>query len=79
MDSSLAPNQFEVTEGPTELVFIVEPLALRIFRLTLYVIIFLLATFGNALVIFVVYKTRELHTGKTFQFFVSTYRLFNES
>jgi len=40
----------------------VEPLALRIFRLTLYVIIFLLATFGNALVIFVVYKTRELHT-----------------
>lgn len=68
MDSALAPNQSDVTEGPTEMVFIVEPLALRIFRLTLYVIIFLLATFGNALVIFVVYKTRELHTGKSFPF-----------
>lgn len=44
--------------------YIAEPLGLRIFRLTIYVIIFLLATFGNALVIFVVYKTRELHTGK---------------
>ncbi|XP_068744271.1 neuropeptide FF receptor 1-like isoform X2 [Montipora capricornis] len=39
-----------------------EPLGLRIFRLTLYVVIFLLATVGNALVIFVVYKSRELHT-----------------
>lgn len=48
----------------TEMNFVVEPLGLRIFRLTVYVIIFLLATFGNALVIFVVYKTRELHTGK---------------
>lgn len=73
MDSSQAPNQSDVTEGPTDMVYIVEPLALRIFRLTLYVIIFLLATFGNALVIFVVYKTRELHTGKTFQFFAFTY------
>ena len=45
-----------------------EPLGLRIFRLTLYAFIFLLATVGNALVIFVVYKSRELHTGKTVLF-----------
>lgn len=50
------------TETPMD--YVKEPLGLRIVRLTVYVIIFLLATFGNALVIFVVYKTRELHTGK---------------
>ena len=44
--------------------YIMEPLGLRIFRLTLYGFIFLLATFGNGLVVFVVYKTRRLHTGK---------------
>lgn len=64
--NSSAANQSDGPEAPTGMVFMAEPLGLRIFRLTVYVIIFLLATFGNALVIFVVYKTRELHTGKTF-------------
>lgn len=41
-----------------------EPLFMRVIRLTIYLIIFLIAVFGNTLVIFVVYKTRELHTGK---------------
>lgn len=61
-----AANQSVGPEAPIGMVFMTEPLGLRVFRLTVYVIIFLLATFGNALVIFVVYKTRELHTGKTF-------------
>lgn len=56
-------NLSEGTQAP-QMDYIAEPLGLRIFRLTVYVIIFLLATVGNALVIFVVYKTRELHTGK---------------
>ena len=64
--NSSATNQSYGPEVPTDMVFMAEPLGLRIFRLTVYVIIFLLATFGNALVIFVVYKTRELHTGKMF-------------
>lgn len=56
-------NATNGTEAPqAQMDYVVEPLGLRIFRLTVYVIIFLLATFGNALVIFVVYKTRELHT-----------------
>ncbi|XP_001631778.2 neuropeptide Y receptor type 2 isoform X2 [Nematostella vectensis] len=41
---------------------ITEPLGMRIVRLAIYIIIFLIATIGNSLVIFVVYKTRELHT-----------------
>ncbi|RMX54413.1 hypothetical protein pdam_00013897 [Pocillopora damicornis] len=56
-------NATNGTEAPqAQMDYVVEPLGLRIFRLTVYVIIFLLATFGNALVIFVVYKTRALHT-----------------
>lgn len=43
---------------------VLEPLGMRVIRLTIYIIIFLIATIGNSLVIFVVYKTRELHTGK---------------
>ncbi|KAL9984674.1 hypothetical protein ACROYT_G006998 [Oculina patagonica] len=61
MNSSTA-NQTDGPGAPNDIVYMTEPLGLRIFRLTVYVIIFLLATFGNALVIFVVYKTRELHT-----------------
>lgn len=41
-----------------------EPLFMRVIRLATYIIIFLIAVFGNSLVIFVVYKTKELHTGK---------------
>lgn len=53
--------------------YVMEPLGLRIVRLALYVIIFVIATVGNSLVIFVVYKTRELHTGRSnfFSFFAS--------
>lgn len=40
-----------------------EPFGLRVFRLALYTMIFLIATIGNSLVIFVVYKTQELRTG----------------
>lgn len=67
--NSSAANQSDGAGAPTDIVYMTEPLGLRIFRLTVYVIIFLLATFGNALVIFVVYKTRELHTGKAFNSF----------
>lgn len=66
-------NATNGTEAPqAQMDYVVEPLGLRIFRLTVYVIIFLLATFGNALVIFVVYKTRELHTGKLISYSQST-------
>ena len=41
-----------------------EPLALQVIHLALYGIIFLLAFLGNVLVIAVVFKTRELRTGK---------------
>ncbi|XP_031557227.1 neuropeptide FF receptor 2-like isoform X2 [Actinia tenebrosa] len=41
---------------------VLEPLGMRVIRLAIYIIIFLIATIGNSLVIFVVYKTRELHT-----------------
>ena len=41
-----------------------EPFFLRVFRLALYTMIFLIATIGNSLVIFVVYKTAELRTGQ---------------
>lgn len=61
--SDSAGNFSEVPRIP-QMNYVAEPLGLRIFRLTIYVVIFLLATVGNALVIFVVYKTRELHTGK---------------
>lgn len=61
--SDSAGNSSEVPQM-SQMNYVAEPLGLRIFRLTIYVVIFLLATVGNALVIFVVYKTRELHTGK---------------
>lgn len=44
--------------------FIKEPLASNIFRLIVYTIIFLLTIAGNASVLAVVYKIRELHTGR---------------
>lgn len=62
--SDSAGNSSEVPQM-SQMNYVAEPLGLRIFRLTIYVVIFLLATVGNALVIFVVYKTRELHTGKS--------------
>ncbi|XP_020911250.1 cholecystokinin receptor type A isoform X2 [Exaiptasia diaphana] len=43
-------------------VYVQEPLGSYIFRLLLYAIIFLLSLFGNVLVIWIVYRTRELHT-----------------
>ena len=74
MNTSGGSNQTHGTLPPqSQMDFIAEPLGLRIVRLTVYVIIFLLATFGNALVIFVVYKTRELHTGKHFSYFTFTF------
>jgi len=42
----------------------VEPLASNIFRLIVYVIIFLVTITGNVSVLAVVYKIRELHSGK---------------
>ena len=41
-----------------------EPLASNIFRLIVYVIIFLVTIIGNVSVLAVVYKIRELHSGK---------------
>ena len=42
----------------------IEPLASNIFRLIVYVIIFLVTITGNVSVLAVVYKIRELHSGK---------------
>lgn len=44
--------------------FIKEPLASNIFRLIVYTVIFLLTITGNISVLAVVYKIRELHTGR---------------
>lgn len=44
--------------------YIKEPLASKYLRLIVYSVIFLLTITGNALVLAVVYKIRELHTGK---------------
>lgn len=41
-----------------------EPLASNIFRLIVYVIIFMVTIAGNVSVLAVVYKTRELHSGR---------------
>lgn len=41
-----------------------EPLASNIFRLIVYVIIFLVTIIGNVSVLAVVYKIRELHSGR---------------
>ena len=41
-----------------------EPLASNIFRLIVYVIIFLVTITGNVSVLAVVYKIRELHSGR---------------
>ena len=63
--------------GPEMIDQVTEPLGLRIVRLALYVIIFVIATFGNSLVIFVVYKTRELHTGESSQLFIGKRPVFD--
>lgn len=44
--------------------FIKEPLASNIFRLIVYTVIFLVTITGNTSVLAVVYKIRELHTGR---------------
>lgn len=44
--------------------YLEEPLASNVFRLIVYTIIFLVTVTGNLSVLAVVYKTRELHTGK---------------
>ena len=44
--------------------YVREPLASNVFRLIVYSIIFLLTITGNTAVLAVVYKIRELHTGK---------------
>ena len=44
--------------------YIKEPLVSKYLRLIVYSVIFLLTITGNALVLAVVYKIRELHTGK---------------
>ena len=44
--------------------YLEEPLASNVFRLIVYTVIFLVTIFGNLSVLAVVYKTRELHTGK---------------
>ena len=41
-----------------------EPLASNIFRLIVYVVIFLVTVTGNDSVLAVVYKIRELHSGR---------------
>jgi len=66
MDPTNATNlvNSSTTAAATEsgVQFIKEPLASNIFRLIVYTIIFLLTIAGNASVLAVVYKIRELHT-----------------
>lgn len=52
------------TSSAAAMDYIKEPLASKYLRLIAYSVIFLLTITGNALVLAVVYKIRELHTGK---------------
>lgn len=57
--TDLANATTSAVQAPT-----IEPLASYIFRLIVYVIIFLVTITGNVSVLAVVYKIRELHSGK---------------
>ena len=52
------------TSSAAAMDYIKEPLASKYLRLIAYSVIFLLTITGNALVLAVVYKIRELHTGE---------------
>ena len=43
---------------------LVEPQALRLFKILLYVVIFFIGAIGNVLVLLVVYKTPSLRSGR---------------
>lgn len=58
-NSSVAPMT-----GEKNALWYPEPLGSHIFRLFLYAVIFLLTVVGNTLVIFIVLRTRELHSGE---------------
>ena len=53
-----------VNTTSTPILTVAEPLGSKIFRLIVYTIIFLLTVTGNVSVLAVVYKIRELHSGK---------------
>ena len=53
-----------VNTTSTSILTVAEPLGSNIFRLIVYTIIFLLTVTGNVSVLAVVYKIRELHSGK---------------
>lgn len=63
MDPTNATDLFDNTTTPA-VQAAGEPLASNIFRLIVYVIIFLVTISGNVSVLAVVYKTRELHSGR---------------
>ena len=53
-----------VNTTSTPILTVAEPLGSKIFRLIVHTIIFLLTVIGNVSVLVVVYKIRELHSGK---------------
>ena len=63
-NSTTLVNQSTVPVTSSGDEFIKEPLASNIFRLIVYTVIFLLTITGNTSVLTVVYKIRELHTGR---------------
>ena len=57
-------NETNMLVNTTSTPILTEPLGSNIFRLIVYTIIFLLTVIGNVSVLAVVYKIRELHSGK---------------
>lgn len=57
-------NETNMLVNTTSTPILTEPLGSKIFRLIVYTIIFLLTVIGNVSVLAVVYKIRELHSGK---------------
>ena len=53
-----------MSEGSTNKTLVMEPQAMRVIRILLYVVIFFVGVIGNILVLLVVYKTPSLRSGR---------------